>query len=263
MDPSGVLERWQRDLAAWAIPEHIAARASESPWELPRGVFVRRAEHSTAARSGPSFERAWEALEQPGSVLDVGAGAGAASLPLADRATGITAVDSDRGMLDAFAERVGVPFEAIEGRWPDVAGRAPVADVVTCHHVFYNVPDLGPFALALDAHGRRRVVVELTARHPVSWLNPLWQRFHGIERPSGPTAADALAVLRALGLQPEHQAWQRPGRTEYQDRTELVEMARRRLCLPPDRFDEVAAALDVSTVGIRDLVTIWWTPSAE
>ena len=78
-----LLNRWREDLAAWAIPDHIAAGAAESPWVLPRQVFARRADRLRRAPGGPSFERAWEALEPAGSVLDVGAGAGAACLPLA------------------------------------------------------------------------------------------------------------------------------------------------------------------------------------
>src|SRR5437764_12809678 len=90
-----LLNRWREDLAAWAIPDHIIAAAAESPWVLPRQVFARRADRLMREPTGPSFERAWEALDPPGSVLDVGSGAGAASLPLAPRARMVTAVDSD------------------------------------------------------------------------------------------------------------------------------------------------------------------------
>ena len=44
--------------------------------------------------------------------------------------------------------------------WPDVASQAPPADVVVSSHVLYNVPDIGPFLVALHEHARRRVVVE-------------------------------------------------------------------------------------------------------
>jgi len=68
---------------------------------------------------------------------------------------------------------------------------------VTCHHVLYNVAELGPFVTALTSHARRLVVVELTARHPLTALNPLWERFHGLVRPNVPTACDALACWRS------------------------------------------------------------------
>ena len=69
---SELLDGWRRDLAGWAIPEEITAAVTESPWVLPRQVFARRADRVRAAPAGPSFERAWAALDPPGSVLDVG-----------------------------------------------------------------------------------------------------------------------------------------------------------------------------------------------
>jgi len=271
-----LLEHWRLDLESWAIPPEILAGATESPWVLPRQMFSRRAERRQEAPSGPSFERAWEALRTRGSVLDVGAGAGAACLPLAPRASEITAVDSDAELLQALAEiadRLGVSVREVHGRWPDVADDVGPADVVTCHHVLYNVADLEPFVRELTSHARRRVVVEITARHPLAWLNPLWQRFHGYPRPDAPTAGDAVAIIEALGLAPSHLAWSRPGETEHESLDELVEVVRRRLCVQPSRAGEVAEALGELGIeagsqigpgsGGTDLVTIWWTGAAR
>jgi SAM-dependent methyltransferase len=272
---TALLDRWREDLAAWAIPEHITAAVAESPWVLPRQVFARRADRLRRDPEGPSFERAWEALDPPGSVLDVGSGAGAACLPLAPRTTTLTAVDADDEMLALLAGRVGeagLAARMVHGRWPDVGGRVGPADVVTCHHVVFNVPDLGPFLDALTAHARRRVVVETAAAHPLASLNPLWLRFHDLERPEGPTAADTIAILAAMGRGPGHTEWSRPAAADYQSMAELVEVTRRRLCLPPERAGEVEAALvelginpgqpgDLGSSG-RDVVTIWWEGTA-
>jgi SAM-dependent methyltransferase len=271
-----LLERWRTALAAWAIPEHITAAVAESPWVLPRQVFARRADRVSAAPSGPSFERAWAALDPPGSVLDVGSGAGAASLPLLPRATSLTAVDSDAGMLERLSERAapaGIPVVAVHGTWPDVAARAEVADVTLCHHVLYNVADLRPFLGALTGSARRLVVAETTARHPLTTLNDLWLRFHGLQRPTSPTAADLIEILEAMGLAPEHRSWRRPGGRDYASFDELVDVTRRRLCLPPGRADEVAGALvesgadpdhpvDLGSSG-REVVSIWWNGRAD
>src|SRR5450755_3571947 len=151
-DLSGLLQRWRDDLAAWAIPAHITAAVAESPWVLPRQVFARRADRLTAAPSGPSYGRAWAALDPPGSLLDVGSGAGAACLPLLPRATSLTVVDTDAGMLELLAQRAaaaGLDARTVLGSWPQSAPRAGPADVLTCHHVTYNVADIGPFVTAL------------------------------------------------------------------------------------------------------------------
>ena len=75
-------------------------------------------------------------------------------------------------------------------------------------------------------------------QHPMAWLDPLWERFHGLRRPPPATADDAVAVLRELGVAPEVTRWERtdPPRQD-------PEWVTRRLCLPAERVPEVAAAL--------------------
>jgi len=270
------LARWRAQLEAWAIPEEILAAAPESPWGFPVGLFRARAERAGAGRRPtPSNREAARWLPPGGGVLDIGAGGGAASLPLAGVAGRVVAVDESSAMVEAFlaaAAGAGLRAEGVQGRWPEVAGRVAPADVVVCHHVLYNVADLAPFAAALTDHARRRVVVELTDRHPLVGLAPLWRRFHGLERPSGPTAGDAAAALRALGLDLRRQDWESDDRLGFDRFEELVAFTRRRLCLPADRDAEVAEALleagthEVGGVwvgaGPRRVSTLSWAGSA-
>lgn len=266
-----LLRKWEADLTAWSIPEHITSAVTESPWVLPRQVFARRADRLAAAPSGPSFQRAWEALDPPGSVLDVGAGAGSACLPLLPRTTALTAVDSDADMLELLAERAeqaGMRPQLVQGDWPAVASQAGQADVVTCHHVTYNVQNIRPFLEALGTAARRRVVIEMTATHPLVSLNELWLKFHDLRRPEGPTADDLLAILAAIGVEADHERWRRPAGSDYASFAQLTDVTRRRLCLPPERAADVGRALqdagidpehpvDLGSSG-REVVTIWY-----
>jgi SAM-dependent methyltransferase len=275
-DLAALLAAWRADLAGWAIPEHILASVPDSPWVLPGQVFARRADKVSAQPAGPSFERAWAALEPPGSVLDVGSGPGAACLPLLPRATALTAVDANEPMLALLAERTkarGVQARCVAGQWPAVAPEVPAADVVTCHHVLYNVPDLEPFLMALSDHAIKLVVVETATLHPLTSLNEMWLRFHDLRRPDRPSADDVLAILDAMGLQARHERWRRPGGADYASFAELTDVTRRRLCVPADRADEVAQALidagvdperpqDLGSSG-RDVMTIWWPGRAR
>jgi SAM-dependent methyltransferase len=255
---AGPLARWREQLDGWAIPTEILAAAPESPWGFPVGLFRSRARRAGSGPATPSNREAARHLPAGGSVLDVGAGGGAASLPLADLAGRLVAVDESADMVAAFlaaAEAAGVPARGIEGRWPEVAGRVAPADVVVCHHVLYNVADLAPFADALTGHARRRVVAELTERHPLAGLAPLWRRFHDLDRPGGPTADDAVAALEALGLEVARQDWESRDRFGFDDFDELVAFTRRRLCLPAERDPEVAAAL--LEEGTRQVDGVW------
>jgi SAM-dependent methyltransferase len=270
--------RWGQELARWGIPQEIIDAAPESPWGFPPELFRRRAQAAVDRALSPSHLRSLEALPQGGSLLDVGCGGGAASLPLAaasPRVLGlIVGVDSSQAMLDELAQaaaRAGVEVQTVLGTWPDVAPEVPVADVVACHHVLYNVGDLEPFVRALHGHARRRVVVELTATHPLSAMNDLWRAFHGLERPTRPTADDAFEALAELGLQPHREDNHLPPVTAgFERREDAVAFVRRRLCLSPDRDPDVAEALG-DRLALRDgvwsagpasqvVVTLWWDP---
>ena len=163
-----------------------------------------------------------------------------------------------------------MPHVAVRGSWPEDAGRVDPADVVVCHHVVYNAPDLPTFASALDGRARRRVVIELTARHPRAWMNDLWMRFWSLSRPEGPTSEDAEAVLREAGFGVRREEWPLP-RVGVGPVEDAVASARRMLCLTPDRDAEVADALgdrlwaDDSGrwfIGDREqpVTTLWWDP---
>ena len=159
-------EQWRQELAGWEIPAALVANAPEPPWGFPVGLF--HAEPDPVDTF--SRDRALDVLPPNGSVLDVGCGGGAASLALVPRAATVTGVDSGPGMLADFAASAdarGVAHHEVAGTWPDIAGEVDAADVVVCHHVFYNVASLPPFVTALTSHARRRVVVELTAEHPM------------------------------------------------------------------------------------------------
>jgi SAM-dependent methyltransferase len=264
--------RWEEALQSLSIPPAILAAAPESPRGCDPDLFRRRAEFALRRDLSPSNRRALEALPVGGSVLDVGVGAGAASLPLAPRACLILGVDPAPDMLSRFeacAALVGVRTEAVLGTWPEIASQIQPTDVVVCHHVLYQAGDLVPFVEALSAHARRRVVIEVTASHPLAWMTDLWRRFHGVGRAPGPTADDATDVIQEMGIpvrREDHVLTPLP--TGFERREDAVAEVRRRLCLPPERDPEVEQALGsrlVRSEGLwtsfpqrQRIVTLWW-----
>ncbi|HET7529785.1 MAG TPA: methyltransferase domain-containing protein [Mycobacteriales bacterium] len=254
---SSTAQRWRDELAAWAIPPDILAAAPEPPWGFPVALFHAHAESPDT----PSRDRALEALPEAGDVLDVGCGGGAAGLALVPPAGMVVGVDQGADLLDDFSTTAaarGVAHRAVLGSWPDVAAAVEPADVVVCHHVLYNIADLPAFVAALTSHARRRVVVELTATHPLATSRTLWQHFHGIDRPTGPTADLAVHVLREAGIEPSIESWQRPPRDV--PREVYVELNRRRLCLPASADAEIDRVMGPTTWP-RDVVTLWWDVS--
>ena len=253
-------EHWASELEAWAIPEHIMAQATESPWEFSPALFRPPVEPTPDT---PSRIRAREALPEGGSVLDVGCGGGAAGLALVPPARRVTGFDQSQDLLDLFTARageLGIEFEAVQGSWPEDAAAVGPADVVVTHHVAYNVPGLAGFASELSAHARNRVVMEITGEHPRAGVNDLWRHFWDIDRPSGPTADDAIAVLREAGIEPSVERARRENRSVTHEAR--VTSLRRYLCLPREREPEVAALLEGRPATGGEVVTLWWDGSA-
>jgi SAM-dependent methyltransferase len=243
------------------VPPAILAQAPEPPWGFLPGMFDVLDEASVDT---PSRRMALAALGAGGSVLDVGCGGGIASLALVPPATELVGVDERPAALSGFvaaASAAGAPASAVDGRWPEVADKVEPADVVVCHHVLYNAPDLPPFVEALTAKARRLVVVELTAVHPLVYLAPLWRRFWDVERPPGPRADDALDVLRELGYEPEVELGHRPP-GHWRSPEQQVHLARKRLCLPAERDPEVADALAELPAASDDIWAFAWPGSA-
>ncbi|MCZ3385883.1 MAG: class I SAM-dependent methyltransferase [Actinomycetia bacterium] len=272
-DLPAMAKRWTTALEAWAIPKRILDAATRDPWLLPVARFGGRADRAVSDPCGVSFERAAEVLrDSPGTVIDVGAGAGAASLPLAPWATSLTALDGNAAMLAAFAERaarLGIEHHEVLGTWPELATEIAMHDVAVVHHVVYNVAAIVPFVRALDERTTRRVVLELPPHHPLTWMNPLWKQFHDLDRPVSPIASDLVEILGAMGvadLRAEHWTTLGLAAADGSDSESLAERAAlvtQRLCLRVEREPEVAAAMAETDPGYhRDIVTISWTPGS-
>jgi SAM-dependent methyltransferase len=250
-------ERWRHDLAAWAIPDEILSRAPENPWIHPAVLF----DVPDDIVASPSHQRARDVLSDGAKVLDVGCGGGFAAFALTPPATHVIGVDHQVAMLEMFSANArarDVTCETFEGSWPAVAPSVPIADVVTAHHVVYNVSDIGDFLRALSDHATRRVVLEMTQFHPLESLSGAWQHFWQLDRPTTPTYLDLLEVLTEGGIDASVECWGGPMR-ERRDFEQAAHFARIRLCLAASRESEVLEyLLENPTSDVRELATIWW-----
>lgn len=238
------------------LPPEILAKAPVSPWKHdPQHFGAPEKPYDTPPRDA-ALALLGEAPTHRGPVTVLDVGCGSASLAVAEQADLLVGVDHNPGMLEVFTADCaarGVEHRAVLGEWPSISDEAGIADVVLCHHVGYNTVELAPFLVALTAAARRGVVMELTARHPMAWLDPLWIQFHDLRRPKPATADDALAVFEELGITPTTTRWEPPARLP-----ENPEWVARRLCLPMERADEVAAALADLPPRPRTTVTFSW-----
>lgn len=248
-------DAWAAQLAAWTIDAEILAGAPESPYGFPPGLFGTQGGAESTHRAISS------ALPDGGSLLDIGCGGGAASIPVA-AAGSLLAVDSSAQMLRSYIEAAAgrvVPVETWCGTWPVIAADVPAADVAVAANVVYNVADIGDFLHAMSDHARRRVVVELTDTHPWTSMAALWRRFHGQERPDGPTVADFLEVVTELGFDAHIETFQRASAWSNAEPEVVLSFNRRRLCLPVDREADVAEAMrELAPAPAMSASVVWW-----
>lgn len=263
--------RWREYLEAWALPPDLLAAVPDSPYSWPAHLHRRRQRLEAGAGPTPTTRLVLSLLPSGGSLLDVGAGTGRASLPVAAAGHPLTAVERNPGMAAAMraeAEAAGAGVRVVEASWPEAAAEAGRHDVALCAHVVYDVPDLAPFLRALHDAARVAVVLEASERHPWASLIPYYRALHGLDRPEGPTA-DLLAevVREVLGVRPEVEGWVGRARMHFADLQELVELYRRRLLVPAERAGELADLLAhdiveedgwLSLGGEQVAVTMWW-----
>ncbi len=272
----GAARRWEAALAEWAWPEAIRAAAPAAPWSLgPEELDGQR--RRTPDHPSPADVAAREALPRRGTVLDVGCGTGVSSAPLRRLAWRVTGVDQSATMLEAFTDRSsqepgllrrlagGIPdVRTVQGEWPDVAGEVEAADVVVAHNVLYNVTsDVAGFVAALTDHAGQLVVMALTARHPLHWVNPYAEALHGIRRPSEPTAALAADVVReTTGATPTFLTWSDQVEPP-EDPEAFLRVVARRSCARPDQLDELRTILHrVPPPTTREMAALVWPGAA-
>jgi len=250
-------EKWRRDLDSWSIPQEILDQAEEAPWTHAPALFALPDQIADT----PSHQKAREALSATGSVLDIGCGGGVATFAIAKSGNHVIGVDHQAEMLEMYMQNAkarSIESEVHDGFWPAISGQVPVADVVTVHHVVYNVGDIEPFLKAVDNHARQRVVIELPLVHPMTSASAGWKHFWNLIRPTSPNADDLVSVLNEMGIKAHLEKFSADFPLE-QSPEDIAERTRVRLCLPPSRLDEVKSFLiDHPFATKRDLAVIWW-----
>ena len=257
-------DRWRRSLGRVAPPQAILDKSPQPEFSLEPAMFRWRPDEDAKQPVRPSRRRALEALPDGGTVLDVGVGGGASSLGLVPKPGLIVGVDPLEGMLELFqasARTAGVPTRAVLGTWPEAAHEVEPADVAVCHHAIYRVAEIEDFAAALTVRARRRVVIELSAHHPLAALGPLWNALHGVEWPDWPVADEAEAVFASMGLGVEREDVVLPP-PDREVTPEFVAFVRRRLHVGPDRDPEIEEFLRRRKPEERRVVALWWPGAA-
>lgn len=145
---------------------------------------------------------ALRSLVQPGERwVDIGAGGGRYTLPLALLAGEVIAVEPSNGMLNVLREGMAeysiANIRILQSLWPMPA--APVAEVALISHIGYDIEEIGPFLDAMEAAATRLCVAVLLAKSPPYLAEPFWPPIHGEPRAALPALPEFLSLLLARG----------------------------------------------------------------
>ena len=138
--------------------------------------------------------------------IDIGAGGGRYTLPVALRAKRVFAVEPSQGMREVLATSArdnGIDnIEIYDERWPASESKAPVADVAFISQVGYDIAGFAAFSEQMEAHARRLCLSLMFEHAPITEFAPFWKPVHGEDRVLLPALAEMSALLFARGRMP-------------------------------------------------------------
>ena len=274
------IERWKRIVVA-RREQHDAVcdaqgRTTGDYWARRAEGFRKFAQDSSAG-GDPFIDSVLRQLRPEDTVLDVGAGTGRHTIPLARHARRVTALDPSPAMLGFLREDVAsqglTNVDVVEGGWPDAAAQAPQADIVLSAHVVYPIEDIVSFLRALDGQSRRLCFLHLMVWQP--WFDQLglWETVHREDRRPQPTYIEVVNVLHQLGCYANVEiAWSETPRG-FDTLDDAVERFAESVAVGDDAQrtrlrDTLAERLQPAAGGLvfpqqrHPVATVWWEAGA-
>ncbi|NLE21688.1 MAG: class I SAM-dependent methyltransferase [Actinobacteria bacterium] len=139
--------------------------------------------------------------EASDAVLDIGAGTGRWTVPLADKVRRVTALEPAPGMAEMLranlSEAGAANVVVVDAGWEHAA--VGPHDVTVAAHSMYTSPDLAGFVRFMEEHARRACFMELRIPPADGLIGQLSLRIHGHLHDS-PNAVIAYNALYALGI---------------------------------------------------------------
>ena len=194
------LKLW-RDLAS-AGPRRDASSFSYFDNRQKAQAFDSASRQKNSGKRDALLEIVKGELKPADTVLDIGAGTGRWSIPLAAVASQVTAVEPAVAMSDILirnARQAGVldKIKVVNQTWE--AADAGIHDIVVCFHSMYASPDLAAFVRKMEKHARRCCYLGIRHFHIDGVIQELSTIIHGTRHDS-PNFLIAYNALSQIGI---------------------------------------------------------------
>ena len=185
------LELW-RKLAT--ISAHTRSKGRTGRYE----VRVRR---KTVERPDPLLDFVRQNVDSHSTVLDVGAGNGRWTIPLARIARNVTAVEPSDTMQDILRQNVADAsldnIQIVPAGWKEAS--VEPHGVVVCAHAMYSSPDFAEFVGKMERHARKECYLAMRLPPHDGIIGELSLSIYG-QRHDSPNAIIAYNALYSMGI---------------------------------------------------------------
>lgn len=135
------------------------------------------------------------------TVLDIGAGTGRWTLPLAKVARRVTAVEPSAAMLGILRENAATAradnIDTVQSTWDEAA--IECHDIAVCAHAMYSSPDLAAFVGKMEQYARKRCYLAMRLFPSDGIMSELARSIYGLPSDS-PNFIIAYNALYSLGI---------------------------------------------------------------
>ena len=158
------------------------------------------------AYRSPVVDRLEKYIDTTTIVLDIGAGTGALTIPLAKKVKNVVSIEPSAGMLD-YLKNAAIKenlenIEFINNTWEDakILGQY---DIVVCSHALYFITDMKKsLQRMIDATGKHLFLI-IGIHESNDRYGDIWKIIKGTSYKPGPDYINIYNLLREMGWYPE------------------------------------------------------------
>lgn len=222
-------------------------------------------------RDDPLMHFVLNLLEPDDTVLDIGAGIGRWSIPMAMACKKVTALDAHPRMLEILLENAAAEnaanIETVLGDWP-AADVSPRHHVLSTHSVYIS-PDIGGFVRKMEECALKKCFLVMRVPQHDGIIGALSRRIHGTFHDS-PNFIVGYNALLQMGIRGHVVMEERSRPWHNKTLEEALSRAKRHLHLDTDTHDNLIMDMIKERLVLRDgqywwpdgmrSALVWWRP---